>query len=212
MERFPNDREALDFVVSRISDEGLRDGTPLSEIERKMLYFSETAWTLPDILEVNEEFDKNYNQEAYERKISQLIRKAVRRARKQQPEEFEAWIQAIRRLRKEDRYLLLMVDHARVGLAFRPPRPPGDLLKLWGTGITLVAFFCGLVWLINKLFPGNNLSTSAYVAFWMASVCAAVLYFLLRLLIGGQKLDRVMVRATDWLFGRWSSGREDPPA
>ncbi len=33
-----------------------------------MLYFSETAWTLPDIREVNNEFDKNYHQNEYERK------------------------------------------------------------------------------------------------------------------------------------------------
>jgi len=53
MDRFPNDREALDFIASRIADEAQRDSVALSEVERKMLYFSETAWTLPDILDIN---------------------------------------------------------------------------------------------------------------------------------------------------------------
>ena len=33
-------REAKDFVVSRIVEEAQREGTPLSELERKMLYVS----------------------------------------------------------------------------------------------------------------------------------------------------------------------------
>jgi len=93
MERFSDDRDALDFVVARIALEAQRDGAPLSEIERKMLYFSETAWTLPDDVDVNDEFDRKYDQQEYEKKIAQLISKAVKRVRKQQPEEFEAWIQ-----------------------------------------------------------------------------------------------------------------------
>ena len=34
-----------------------------------MLYFSETAWTLPDMAEVNQEFDSNYDQGEFARKI-----------------------------------------------------------------------------------------------------------------------------------------------
>ena len=92
-----------------------RDGVPFSEVERKMLYFSETAWTLPDILNVNDEFDRNYDQDVYEKKVSQLIKKAVSRARQDQREEFEAWTAAIRRLSKDDRHLLVMVERAGLG-------------------------------------------------------------------------------------------------
>src|SRR5580692_859182 len=122
MHRFSNAREAKEFLISRIVAEAQRENVTLSEIERKMLYFSETAWTLPDIMDVNDEFDKKYDQDAYEKRISQLIKKVISRARKQNPEEFKAWIEAIRHLRKEDRYLLVMVDQARVGSVFRPSR------------------------------------------------------------------------------------------
>jgi hypothetical protein len=35
--------EAKEFLISRIVTEAQRENVPLSEIERKMLYFSETA-------------------------------------------------------------------------------------------------------------------------------------------------------------------------
>src|SRR5579863_2492777 len=98
MRRFSNDREALDFIASQIVEQAQLDGVPLSGVERKMLYFSETAWTLPDISEVSDEFDRDYDQRVYEKKISQLIKKAVGIARKHQRERFEDWAEAIRRL------------------------------------------------------------------------------------------------------------------
>jgi hypothetical protein len=74
VQQFADSREAKEFLVERILSQAERDGASLSEIERKMLYFSETAWTLPDIMEVNEEFDRRYDQDGYERKIAQLVR------------------------------------------------------------------------------------------------------------------------------------------
>lgn len=73
MHHFSNAREAKEFLISRLVAEAQRENVSLSEIERKMLYFSETAWTLPDIMEVNNEFDREYDQAEYENKISRLI-------------------------------------------------------------------------------------------------------------------------------------------
>lgn len=39
-----------------------------------MLYFSETDWTRPDIMEVNDEFDRDYDSNAYEKKITRVAR------------------------------------------------------------------------------------------------------------------------------------------
>ena len=49
MEIPANTRSAKEFIVQCIVDEAQREGVPLTETERKMLYFSETHWTLPDI-------------------------------------------------------------------------------------------------------------------------------------------------------------------
>lgn len=210
MDRFSNDREALDFIASRITDEAHRDGVSLSEVERKMLYFSETAWTLPDILDVSDEFDRNYDQNVYERKISQLIRKALTRLRKEGPEELGAWHEAIRRFSGQDRYLLVMVEQAGVGATFRParaPRPPGDRWRLFGTAVVFVVLLGGFLWSIEKLFPeknpppfGSGRDTLVF-AMWIGMVCIAVVYTVLRLLIGARKFDNMAGRAVEWVFG-----------
>lgn len=68
MNHFPSAREAKEFLVSRIVEEARRENVPLSEIERKMLYFSETFWTLPHIMDVNDQFQREYDDREYERK------------------------------------------------------------------------------------------------------------------------------------------------
>jgi hypothetical protein len=78
MRTFPSARDAKEFLVSRIVAESQREGVSLSEVERKMLYFSESAWTLPDIAEVNDAFDREYNQAEYEQKLAKAHPEDVR--------------------------------------------------------------------------------------------------------------------------------------
>jgi hypothetical protein len=61
-------REAKDYLAARISEEAEREGFPLTEVERNMLYFTETGWTLPEMKAVSAEFDRDYDQDEYERK------------------------------------------------------------------------------------------------------------------------------------------------
>jgi hypothetical protein len=110
MERFGTGREAKEFVVGRIVAEAEREGVSLSEVERKMLYFSETAWTLPDMMEVNAAFDREYDQEEYEQKIGSLCRSFCEDARTNNPDDFDTWKDAVRVLRKEDHYVLVLID------------------------------------------------------------------------------------------------------
>lgn len=92
--------------------ESQREGVPLSEVERKMLYFSETAWTLPDMAEVSDAFDREYDQAEFEQKIGKLIRNLCTNARARNQEEFEAWNEALRTLSQEDHYLLVLIAAA----------------------------------------------------------------------------------------------------
>jgi len=120
----------------------------LSEIETKMLYFSETAWTLPDISEVSEAFDLEYNQPEYEEKIAKLIRSLRAEARKRDSTEPAEWEAAVRALRGEDHYLLVMIDAADGKIA--PVRPGSSdtsfkrLLKLVAVGFGLF-LVCAIV-------------------------------------------------------------------
>lgn len=74
-----------------------------------MLYFSETAWTLPDFMEVNDAFGREYDQEEYEQKIGLLSRNFLADASKNNPDDFNAWKAAVRKLRQEDHYLLVLI-------------------------------------------------------------------------------------------------------
>jgi hypothetical protein len=104
---FSSGREAKEYLIAQIVLEAEREGVPLSETERKMMYFTETAWTLPDIWEVNEVFERDYDQQKYEGKIGNLARKA--RARGAAANELETWKEAVRALKREDHYLLALL-------------------------------------------------------------------------------------------------------
>src|SRR5467141_1710424 len=105
-------QQAKEFLISQIVEEAKRENVPLSEIEQKMLYFTESEETLPDIYEVNEQFEREYDSSVYEKKIAGLLRNAHRRNQQESPTRKDRWKQAVADLRKEDHYLLVMVDQS----------------------------------------------------------------------------------------------------
>lgn len=139
MTEFQNGREAKEYLISRIVEEAQRDNVSLSEIERKMMYFTESGWTLPDITQVSEEFDREYRQDAYEKKIARLVAKTYKNIPKRSRDEYERWWTAVRLLKKEDHYISVMI--AMAGL-----RPRGDQSKLLAAGLAIVA--CILLWIV----------------------------------------------------------------
>ena len=75
MTEFKTIRQAKEHLAGKITDEALRQGVQLTEVERKMLYFTESGWTLPDIMTVSAEFDQGYDRDEYEEKIGRLVRR-----------------------------------------------------------------------------------------------------------------------------------------
>jgi hypothetical protein len=128
---FHSRRQAKEFLIPRIVAEAPRQNVSLSEIERKMLYFSESGWTLPDQTSVYEEFDRQYEQDEYKPKIAGLIRKADKHARKESRDEYEAWWAAVRFLKREEHYISGMIGLAGI-------RPAGDQWRLLGAGLGIV--------------------------------------------------------------------------
>jgi hypothetical protein len=137
-------RDAKEFLVNKIVEEAEREGVLLSDVERKMLYFSETGWTLPDMMEVNEAFDREYDQAAYESKIKKLVNQLLANARASD-ENSASWNEAVRTLKQEDHYILVMVDGATAS-----KRPPGDMLKLVATALAVVCGLLAIVYLANR--------------------------------------------------------------
>jgi hypothetical protein len=155
MKDFATDREALDYLSSRIASEADRQNTPLSEVERKMLYFSETDWTLRDMAAVNAEFERDYDEDEYERKIAGLVRKIETHDHNDDQGEEANWDAAVEKLSNGDRYLLVLVNPllSESGSAGRPPH---DILKLWLTAFGIVFGLFALValgnWLVGPRF------------------------------------------------------------
>jgi hypothetical protein len=84
----------------------------LSDVEKKMLYFTEVYPSLPDIYEVNVEFERNYDADEYEDKIVGLLKRA-RTHEAGQSDQYEGmWADAISALKHEDHYILVMVYRA----------------------------------------------------------------------------------------------------
>src|ERR1035438_9812904 len=137
MKAFHSGREAKEFLISELVAEAPRENVPLSEVERKMLYFTESGWTLPDIMKVSEDFDREYDQDKYEQKIAKLVKKTDSRMRKGSRDDYDRWWAAIRFLQREDHYITVMIRSA--GLRAR-----GDQLRLLATGLGIVT--CILTW------------------------------------------------------------------
>ncbi len=164
-------------MVSRIVEEANREGAPLSEVERKMLYFSETDWTLPDIMQVNDEFDRNYDQNDYEKKITKLILKAAKHDRRKSRDEYDSWLKAIRILEREDHYMLVMVKQANL-------HPRGDQLKLLIAGLSVAFVVLGYVVLSSYTSDRYGSTFGRYLAhgtdriifYFIIAACALVLY------------------------------------
>lgn len=197
MSRFADAREAKEFLAARIVAEAKREGVPLSEVERKMLYFSETGWTLPDIAEVSDQFDRDCNREEYEKKIARLIRNARKRARKEDKLEFDKWSAAARRLSKEDHYLLVMTRMAGISVG-----KSGYLTRAL-IAVIVVGFFApvALAYIASQL--GLDEFTEGSVGFfgWVMAAAAVVVYGLLRLFLGAERAQELFDRITGLFLG-----------
>ncbi|MBS1800095.1 MAG: hypothetical protein JSS95_09745 [Acidobacteria bacterium] len=135
MRTFATIREAKEFVISRIVMQSQMEGASLSDIERKMLYFSETGWTLPDMNEVSNAFDRDYDEASYEQKIGTLAHNFLANSHRDNRDEFEAWKEAIRTIRQEDHYLLVLIDPR---LSIQPDtQSPYRFLKLLALGFLM---------------------------------------------------------------------------
>jgi hypothetical protein len=188
---FHNARDAKEYLVDKITAQAQQENAPLSEVGRKMLYYTESGWTLPDMEAVYDDFEREYDQAKYEKRIARLIRKAYKHACSGSREEYDAWWEATRRLGREDHYLSVIIRLA--GL-----RPRGDLLRLWGCALLFVAVFIGFLFLSLKygIEPGKYLpSRSAITVFiWATLLAITVFYLSSRWILGGKKVD-------DWVFG-----------
>jgi len=128
------------FLISRVIEEAELEHANLSEVEKKMLYFTEVHPSLPDIYEANAEFERNYDSDEYEAKVAKLLKSARERDRNESPSREQEWQDALHALKTEDHYILVMVSQA-----FKPPEISGgdkhrarDFLIYVAVGVAVV--------------------------------------------------------------------------
>jgi hypothetical protein len=128
------DLEAKDFLVKQTAEQAAIENVPLSDLEKRMMYFTETGECPEEPLALNNAFEAAYDTDEYEAKISKLMHHAYQRIRKENPETAGRWKEAIKQLSKGDHYLLVL-EGANYSKERPQERPPYDSLKLLGAAI-----------------------------------------------------------------------------
>lgn len=142
-------RQAKDFLVQQASEQAALEGVPLSDLEKRMMYFTEGDSSCENPAALNEEFEAEYDTDEYETKVSELLHHAYERLKKEDPEKVRNWDQSIQTLRKGDHYILVVCDD-------NPSREPAtahsvrDSLKLLGAGLLLATAFLVVAFLGAK--------------------------------------------------------------
>src|SRR5437899_12457066 len=76
-------REAKDLLVAQTAEQAALEGVPLSDLEKRMMYFTESGYVPEDPIKLNEEFEAECDSDEYEAKISRLLHQAYGRLRKE---------------------------------------------------------------------------------------------------------------------------------
>lgn len=102
-------KDAKDFLVQQVAEQAVLERVPLSELEKRMLYFVEND---PDScqnpLELNDEFEAQYDTPEYEAKIAGLLSNAYKRLKNEDPEKVRSWNAAMSLISHGDHYLPVM--------------------------------------------------------------------------------------------------------
>jgi len=183
---FKTSMEAKEFLVGRIAEEANREQVLLSELERKMLFFSGTYPTLPDMMEVEERFEGEYDSDQYERKIAGLVKAVWRRDRKESAELARRWKDAIALLRREDHYILVMIGQVR---------PPGDLWRLLLTAVLVCVVGLSVMFAGQWVYDYNLIHLSQRVELILFAVVVTLMGFLSLNHKAGKAVSGSLVRA-----------------
>jgi hypothetical protein len=176
-------REAKDFLVRQTAEQARLEDVPLSELEKRMMYFTESGDVPEDPIALNDEFEAEYDTSEYEAKIAKLLGHAYKRARKENDETRRHFDAAIKCLQRGDHYLLVMWDGRPasdfVGASRR------DLVIGWGLGALIIAGFYAIRWFTGRFTPPN------------ARIIQGIL---LILILGGVLFPQAVEKAFEWIL------------
>jgi len=141
-------REAKDFLVWQTAEQAVLEGVPLSDLEKRMMYFTESGYVPEDPIKLNDEFEAEYDSDEYETKVSLLMRHAYSRIEKENPRACAQWKEAIRTLSKGDHYLSVLWEHRPALWESEPSQKlfsPSFWKLLVVAILVLIILMCGFV-------------------------------------------------------------------
>jgi hypothetical protein len=171
-------REAKDFLVEQAAEQAVIEGVSLSDLEKRMMYFTESEDAVEDTTRLNQEFEAEFDTDKYERKISALLHHAYKRIQ-DSTAIVRQWDQALSDLCKCDHYISVLWNR-------KPPaeRSPYDSLFLLVSAIAaIVVFFAfgGYVDRISRHLP--RLPLPGWIAFRLFGLLLMLVYFGCRFIV-----------------------------
>jgi hypothetical protein len=105
-----NAKEAKDFLAQQTTEQAVLENVPLSDLEKRMMYFVENDPTsCSDPVELHDEFEAQYDTQQFEAKIGGLLRRAYGRLKKENPTKVRNWNDAVQTLCRGDHYLPVLL-------------------------------------------------------------------------------------------------------
>ena len=185
-------REAKDFLVTQAAQQAALEGVPLSDLEKRMMYFTESSDAMEDAVKLNEEFESQYNSDEYEQKIKLLLSHAYKRIKKSNPQAVSQWDASIKKLREGDHYLLVLWGRM----------PLGSYLRLLIRLVALVSITLALCLGLRYLLRPMGVSLASFLFFLFAATAIAVA---LKPQPLGSYLKRAVLQVVVFLIGRRKS-------
>jgi hypothetical protein len=162
--------KAKRFLVNRIVDQAKREDVPLTEVEIAMLGFAEASASQKE-LEAKAVFQRDYDDEKFEAKITRLLRDVYELDKKVGRDEI--WEQSLTAVADDDQDVYLAVILKKAGLR-EPPQP--WYLPEWRTlrelAPTIALVLAGIVVVFTpfgvNLVPNPILRVVVALCFWVA--------------------------------------------
>ena len=122
-----NSKEAKDFLVEQTARQATMESVPLSALEKRMMYFSETDECPEDPIALNDAFEAESDTAAYQR------------IKKEDLEALHRWKGALKELSQGDHYILVLCRDGS------PARPTSVALKFPVLATVVTWLLLGLV-------------------------------------------------------------------
>jgi len=180
--------EAKDFLAQQTEHQAHLEGVSFSDLEKRMMYFTEDKNAVEDPIALNEEFEAKYDTKTYEAKIAKLMSHANKRLKQQDPDGARKWVNAMRTIRKGDHYILVLAGH---------PLKHGSVREWLAYGFFYSVLLAPLafLWLIA---PGRN--GSAVLGLQSSANVHVLQAIFVGFVLGGLFFPRIFLKPFNWLF------------